>query len=113
MVRECVVIIVILVIAGYVFLRSRRRMWFGAVFPLMLVPLVNTIFSPHFLDRLPHGYDIRLVIYLACFAISSLWIALWSKKLPVGKSRSAYIFSSIGFTFVLVIVLIVKGANIE
>lgn len=110
MLAECVVIIIILAIAGYMFIRSKRKAWFPGVFPLMLVPLVNIIFSPHFIEtHFQNGHLLRIIIYLAAFGVSSVWLYLWSKTLPYKKSRWGYIVCSTIYNIILILVLLIKG----
>lgn len=111
MLIECVVIIIILVLAGYMFIRSRRKAWFGGVFPLMVVPAVNIIFSPRHMEALKDGHTIRIIIYISAFIISSLWGGLWARKLPGKKSKCGYILCSIIFNIILIAVLLAKGLS--
>ena len=108
---ECIVIIIILAIAGYMFVRSKRKAWFPGVFPLMVVPFVNLVFYPRRMELLPNGHMIRIAVYAVSFLAASLWILLWARKLPYGRSKLGYILCCIGFTFVLALVLLFKGAS--
>ena len=102
-------IIIILFIAGYAFLRGKRKAWSTGVFPLMLIPAVNIILQPRHMEMLPNGHFIRAVIYFASLAVMSVWSVLWARRLPHGKSKFGYIFCSVLFSFVLVMLLFFKG----
>lgn len=111
MALECWVIIIILGIAAYMFKRSRRREWVGCVFPLMLVPFVNILYSPigrRLMVTRPHQAPIiRTLVYIAALAAASIWIVLWARKhLPYRKSRYIYCLLAIGFTLILIIVFL-------
>lgn len=107
---ECWVIILILAIAAYMFIRGHRKAWGGSVFPLMLVPFVNIIYSP--INRkilsynLQMAYTVRTILYAVSFAGVCIWVTLWSRKLPKGRSRHAYMIISVLFTFFLVLLFL-------
>ncbi len=109
MVLECWVIIIILGIAAYMFIRSHRKVWVGSVFPLMLVPFLNILYAP--VDRKlikisdVTAYSTRIGIYIMAFIGVSIWVTLWARKLPSGKSRYAYIIVALLFTFLLILLL--------
>ena len=114
MVLECWVIILILGIAGYMFIRSNKKKWALGVLPLMLVPFLNIIYHPigeHIL-RVRHDLFsanlIRLIIYLVSFAAVSCWVVVFSRGLPKGRSKYAYITCSLLFTAILIVIFIVK-----
>lgn len=115
MVRESIVIVVLLAIASYAFLRSKGAIWAGGVFPLMLSPLLNIFFSPKHLIHLPDAMTMRVLVYLVWFAATSLWAILWSRQLPVNsrRSRVAYIFCVVGFTLIFLLAVLFKGSTIE
>ncbi|HEX3027362.1 MAG TPA: hypothetical protein VHR42_09095 [Clostridia bacterium] len=110
MVLECWVIILILGIAAYMFVRGGRKIWASGVLPLMLVPFADIIYSPigRRLARHSVAYSngIRLSIYGVLFIIVSIWVILWAKRLPSGKSKYTYIIISIGFTLTLILLFI-------
>jgi hypothetical protein len=109
MVLECWVIIIILGIAAYMFIRGHRKVWAGSVFPLMLVPLLNILYAP--LDRklslTSHmaAFTDRIVMYAVAFIGVCVWVILWARKLPTGRSKYAYVVVSIIFTFLLILLL--------
>lgn len=113
MVLECWIIILILAIAGYMFIRGHKKMWAPGVLPLMLLPLTNIIYHPIGMHlAVSHGSaaagTARLVIYLLSLAAASIWVVLFSRRLPAGRSKFAYIISSIGFTALLVVIFTIK-----
>jgi hypothetical protein len=112
MVLECWVIIIILGIAAYMFVRSNKKTWAGCVFPLMLVPLLNIIYAPigsHIaIDRPLMSGVIRIIIYIVSFIAASCWVIAFARILPKGRSRYAYVTSSILFTAILIVIFIVK-----
>ena len=107
---ECWVIITILAIAAYMFIRSHKKVWAGSVLPLMSVPFVSIIYYPIdrniFLHSPMMSYKVRIVLYIVVFAISCFWIIRWARKLPAGKSRYAYTIVSISFTFLLILIFL-------
>lgn len=109
MVLECWVIIIILGISAYMFIRSHKRAWAGSVLPLMLVPFLNILYSP--MDRKlalisnVTAYSVRICVYVVGLACVCVWVTLWAKKLPAGRSRYAYVIVSITFTFLLILLL--------
>lgn len=107
-VLECWVIIIILGIAAYMFIRSHKKVWAGSVVPLMLVPFVNIIYSPisRKIMKYNHAdaYSVRIIIYLIAFAAVCVWSVAWGRKLPAGKSKYAYVIVSIAFTFMLILI---------
>jgi hypothetical protein len=109
-VLECWVIIIILGIAAYMFIRSHKKVWAGSVLPLMLVPFINIVFSPISRKIMRYSnvdaYCARIIIYIIAFAVVSVWVFLWGRKLPLGKSRYAYICVSILFTFILILIFL-------
>ena len=110
MIPESWVIIIILAIAAYMFVRSHKKIWAGSVLPLMLVPAVNIIYSPIGRKIMTvnkyDSFSIRTVIYLLAFAAVCVWTVAWGHKLPVGKSKYAYISVSIAFTFILILIFL-------
>ena len=114
MVLECWIIILILAIAGYMFIRGHKKMWAPGVLPLMLLPLVNIIYHPIGMriaassGGAAAAGTARLVIYLLSLAAASIWVVLFSRRLPAGRSKFAYIISSIGFTALLVVIFTIK-----
>ncbi len=78
MVLESWVVILILGIAAYMFVRSKRKVWAMGVLPLMLVPFVNIIYSPinrHIVAAgMGTGDTLRILIYVAAFLASSAWV---------------------------------------
>lgn len=109
-VLDCWIIIIILCIAAYMFIRRRKNVWAGSVLPLMVVPLVNIIYSP--INRkiaqysAVNAYFTRIILYLISFAAVSVWIVTWAQKLPSGKSKIAYMVVSIAFTFFLILIFL-------
>jgi hypothetical protein len=109
---ECFVIILILVIAGYMFVRSKRKAWFYGIFPLMLVPVINIVLYNIIKDfhKDPgNTFFFRSAIYVISFLLTSVWVLLWARTLPFGKSKYAYITSTISYTLVLCLLLLFKG----
>ena len=109
-VLECWIIIIILGIAAYMFIRSKKKVWAGSVLPLMLVPFINIVYSPINRKIMEHStdyaYSTRIVIYIIAFAVVSVWVFFWGRKLPAGKSKYAYICVSIIFTFILILLFL-------
>jgi predicted neutral ceramidase superfamily lipid hydrolase len=113
---ECFVIILILVIAGYMFVRSKRKAWFYGIFPLMLVPAINIILyslGKDFLSDTDDTFFIRSAIYVISFFLTSVWVLLWARTLPFGKSKYAYIICTISYTLVLCLLLLFKGPHLR
>lgn len=112
MVLECWVIILILGIMAYMFIRSGRKSWASGVLPLMLVPVIEIIFSPLgrriALQSFTTAATVRIILYVIFFIFSSVWAFLWAKRLPSGKSRYAYRIMTIGFTLILILIFIRK-----
>jgi hypothetical protein len=114
MVLECWIIILILAIAGYMFIRGHKRMWAPGVLPLMLLPLANIIYHPIGM-RIAESSGgaaaagtARLVIYMLSLAAASVWVVIFSRRLPTGRSKYTYVISSIAFTALLVVIFTVK-----
>jgi hypothetical protein len=107
---ECWIIIIILGIAAYMFIRSHKKIWAGSVFPLMLVPFINILYSPINRKIMEHSradaYCSRIIIYMIALAVVSVWVVAWGRKLPVGKSRYAYIIVGISFTLILILLFL-------
>ena len=109
-VLECWVIIIILAIAAYMFIRSHKNLWAGSVLPLMLVPFVNIIYAP--INRkimkysVTNAYCTRIVLYIIIFAVACVWSVAWGRKLPAGKSKYVYVCVSILFTFLLILIFL-------
>jgi hypothetical protein len=115
MVLECWVILIILGTVGYMIVRSNRKMWALGVLPLMLVPVLNIIYGPiaehlvHVDPGLTHLTNvIRLIIYIVAFLAASCLVFVFAHRLPKGRSKYAYIVSSILFTAILIIIFIIK-----
>ena len=112
MVLECFAIILILAIAGYMFMRSQKKAWAFGVMPIMLVPFLNIVYYPidkHISFTDPFRANvIRLVIYLVSFVAASCWIIFFARNLPKGRSKYAYIISTILFTAILILIFIFK-----
>ena len=112
---ESWVILIILGIAGYMIVRSNRKMWALGVLPLMLVPVLNIIYNP-IAEHLVHIHPgflytenlIRLIIYIVGFLMASFWVIFIARRLPKGRSKYAYIVSSILFTAILIIIFVIK-----
>lgn len=109
-VLECWIIIIILCIAAYMFIRRHKKVWAGSVLPLMLVPFVNIVYSP--INRkiarhnVAYAYSARIILYILAFAAMSVWTVTWAQKLPSGKSKIAYVIVSISFTFLLILIFL-------
>lgn len=107
---ECWVIIIILGIAAYMFVRSHKKVWAGGVLPLMLVPIVNIIYSPINRKILEVSKEAavstRIIIYIVVFAVVSVWTVLWGTKLPAGKTKYIYMAVGIGFTLILLLIFL-------
>lgn len=113
MLVESWVIILILGIAGYMFVRRKRKTWAFGVFPLMLVPFINIVFGPihrrlTYVEGVWVANSARIVVYIAAFLAASAWMCVWARRLPAGRSRLAYLVASIAFTALLVLVFILK-----
>lgn len=107
---ECWVIIIMLAISAYMFIRSHKKIWAGSVLPLMLVPFVNIVYSPFNRKIMRFSMEAaittRIIIYLVIFAIVCVWVVLWGGKLPAGKTKYIYISVSIAFTFIILLVFL-------
>lgn len=107
---ECWVIILILSIAAYMFIRSHKKLWAGSVLPLMIVPFATIIYNP--INRKimtisnANAHYTRIILYIVCFAVVSVWVVMWGQKLPSGKSKIAYMILGIGFTFILILIFL-------
>jgi hypothetical protein len=107
---ECWVIIIILSIAAYMFIRSHRKLWAGSVLPLMIVPFVTIIYNP--INRrimrfsAANAHYVRIIVYIVAFAAVCVWVVMWGQKLPSGKSKIAYMILGIGFTLALILIFI-------
>ena len=110
MVGECWVILIVLGIAAYMFVRRGRRAWAPGVLPLMLVPFVNIIYSPigRKLGEIGGVYEptVRVLTYIFFLVVACVWMMVWAKKLPTGRSRYAYVLTAVGFTLIFVLLLI-------
>lgn len=115
MVIECFVIILILVITGYMFVRSNRKAWLYGIFPLMLVPAINIIMYSIRDYKITSDdiFFIRSVVYAISFLLTTIWVFLWSRTLPFGKSKYAYIFSTLCYTLILCLLLLFKGPHLK
>lgn len=109
-VLECWVIIIVLGIAAYMFVRGHKKIWAGSVLPLMLVPFVNIIYSPINAKIMKHSMEsavsARIIMYIILFAVVCVWVVLWGTKLPVGKTKYIYISVGIGFTLILLLIFV-------
>ena len=116
MVLECWVIILILAIAAYMFVRSGKKAWAPGVCPLMLLPFLNILYAP--IGRHIAASDsslaniIRMLVYLVSFLGVSFWTVILARRLPKGRSRYAYVVSSVLFTAILAIIFLVKVAKL-
>jgi hypothetical protein len=92
------------------FIRRHKKVWAGSVFPLMLVPAASIIFTPISARiNMASQYDAYaawVILYLLAFAATCVWTVAWGKKLPVGKSKYAYICVSIAFSFILILIFL-------
>lgn len=109
LIYESIAILIILAVAGYIFLRYGRKDWGACVLPLMVVPFVNILIAHRSLTRVPHWAVLRPAAYAIAFLIASAWMVLWARRLSGGKSKVAYCASSIGFTLILVLLMYFKG----
>lgn len=107
---ECLVIIIILGIAAYMFIRGRRKVWAGSVLPLMLVPFLNIIYAPINkkirIHNVADSYYVRTALYAVAFIVVCVWVVKWTRKLPSGKSKYAYSIMAILFTFLLILIFL-------
>lgn len=107
---ECWVIILILAIAAYMFIRSHKKLWAGSVLPLMIVPFATIIYNP--INRkimelsAANAHYARIILYIVCFAAVSVWVVMWGQKLPSGKSKIAYMILGIAFTLILILIFV-------
>ena len=113
MVKASIGIVVILLIACYAILRSRRRFWAGGVLPLLLTPLLNIPFMTayfHFPAAARESDLIRWVFYGVLLAATALWAVLWSHfRLPQLRLRFSYVVGVVGFTAIVSLIFLWKG----
>ncbi len=113
MTLESGVILIILAVAAYMFVRRHRRVWATGVLPLMIVPLCNIIYSPigrriALVRSLYRAHMIRLGVYVGALAVTTLCAVLFARRLPAGKARFAYLLSSLLFAAILAILFWMK-----
>lgn len=116
MTLESGVILIILGIAAYMFIRRHRQVWAAGVLPLMVVPLFTIIYSPigrhiALVRGLYNAHMIRLAVYIAALAAAGVFSVLFSRRLPVGKARYAYLVSSVLFSVLLSVLFWMKVAD--
>ena len=114
MVLDCWVIILILAIAAYMFVRRGGRVWAPGVLPLMIVPLVTILYSPvgRLIVARTHSFSrahlIRLALYIVAFAVACVTTRLFARRLPRGRNRYVYFISSVVFSLILILLFMIK-----
>lgn len=113
MTLESGIILIILGIAAYMFIRRHRRVWAVGVLPLMVMPLFTLIYSPvgrHIarLSGLYRAHLVRLGVYIAAIVVASVMSLLFSRRIPAGKIRNVYLTSALLFTALLAILFWMK-----
>lgn len=110
MLLESWIIILILAIAAYMFIRGHRKNWAGSVLPLMAVPFFSIVYEPVNARVLSYGTDtsylVRVIYYAVLFAATALWAFFWARRLPAGKSRVVYRILAISFNFLLILLFL-------
>ena len=111
---ECWVIILILAIAAYMFVRRGGKVWAPGVLPLMIIPLVTILYSPvsrtivAHSHSLPRAHWIRLALYVVAFAVALVTTRLFARRLPRGRNRYVYMISSASFSLILILLFMIK-----
>lgn len=113
MTLESGIILIILGVAAYMFIRRHRRVWAVGVLPLMVVPLVTLIYSPvgrqiAKVSGLYRAHMVRLGVYIVALAVACVTSLLFSRRIPAGKMRTVYLASALVFAALLAILFWMK-----
>lgn len=111
MVLESWAIVIIMVVAAYMFGRAHRKEWAFRVLPLILAPLVNIVFSPVAKRMAAYGADVgaaRILVYLAAFAVTVVWVLVCARKLSPRAAKWGYALCTLAFTAIMLIIFAVK-----
>lgn len=111
MVLESWAIIIIMVVAAYMFGRAHRKEWAFRVLPLIPAPLVNIVFSPVARRMAAHGADVgaaRILVYIAAFAVTVVWVLVCARKLSPRAAKWGYVLCTLAFTAIMLIIFAVK-----
>ena len=111
---ESFAIIIIMAVAAYMFSRADRNSWAFRVLPLMVAPAANLIYYPFARHLIKHGGTVsagRLIVYLAAFAVTGIWVFFCSKKLRPATVKWTYVGCTLAFTAIVLIIFAVKLAR--
>ncbi len=111
MAGECLVIAVILGVLNVGFFRAHRKNWGLAVLPLGVVPLVTglVLWCADEFFHYSYTFIMPMVLIVVSLFISCVWIAIacWI-LIKTEKMRIYYLVASIGFVFVLSLIMLIK-----
>ncbi|MFT8887450.1 MAG: hypothetical protein ABF449_11545 [Ethanoligenens sp.] len=111
MVLESWAIVIIMGVAAYMFARAHRKEWSFRVLPLILAPFANIVYSPFAKRILSHGGDAgaaRILLYIAAFVATAVWVFIAARRLSPRAAKWAYILCTIAFTAIVLIIFAVK-----
>ncbi|ADU25748.1 hypothetical protein Ethha_0161 [Ethanoligenens harbinense YUAN-3] len=111
MVLESWAIVIIMGVAAYMFGRARRKAWSFRVLPLILAPLANIVYTPFAKELADRGSDagaVRILVYIAAFAVTAVWVVFCARKLSPRVAKWGYISCTLAFTAIELIIFAVK-----
>lgn len=107
MLVESICIILIFVLIRFDFLRRGRKDYAKAMTPLLVLPIVHTVFNViGDIIKLPVNVNVKAAADVLALAVAIAYMAIVSIKLKTTKSRTAYLIVCGGFTTILTIIFI-------
>ena len=111
MAGECLVIALILGVLNVGFFRAHRKNWGLAVLPLGFVPFVTgvVLWCAEKIFHYEYTFILPMVLIVVSLFVSCVWIGIASWILiKTEKLRIYYLTCSIGFVFVLSLIMLLK-----
>lgn len=104
---ECIVIVGIILIMSFIFLRRRHIQWLWATLPLVLVPLSYVVmnFLLNEVLKITVSSMVGVIVMIAAVGISCVWLGLVSNGFRNRKTRVSYITIANTFNVALAAIL--------
>lgn len=110
MVVECLAITIIILAISVLYLRTRRKQYALATIPLVLLPASNVMlaWAARYAERvLPFSRaSIAIAIFASAALVSCVMAGVFSSHLTKKYTRASYLFMSIVFNVILLMILI-------
>ncbi len=108
MIVQCAVIILLLLVMTFIFVRAKRKDWALSVLPLIMVPAGNIFvhFLFRFIIKQPLNIEAVSVANVIAVLVSGVWVGIMSNNYETKSKKLPYICVSMLFNILLAWILI-------